>query len=767
MQFDHGRVSLTTCCCISISAIILSFIGCTDRSVWGYAPDEIPVALTEQPEVVLRAITVDTVSEIARLESEWPMVVALLAEKYQRSDLIDPLLEVGFTATDGSLHRMYGELLCERRLNERRYGDAELVAKRLVDEYEADPLMLYYYAQSLYRQEKDAKVLEIVSRLDEAVDFPGQPVSQNGLGTAERREVEILRAVSTARLALDGWDRSMLRLFLDVPISQIHIRAFTFLSDVPGGSEYFSTVEYDLMRSLSLAAAGRYESAYEVLPNEVVDNEEFWTRTVIELIRLVTTQTRRYVDGFEKLKTIANTAGTTDIQSTARFYSGLIARKAGWLWTAADAFENALRIPMTPGVSERVRWYLIDTARMISLPQGIWIISKYGPDIREPEYYDDTFESILSDVTASRSWALFRSLYGHLEKFGSMYIRSMSAHIHASLYEYSYVTSRSDASILVDEYLAIGLNNDGLDTGSTYYRLVSGGELLPGSVIGTLTSDSAAEDNKETEGETLDISAKESGAITGQSPQSGVLKKLLTLGEYRLANVWIGHHNLGDDVASLWETGKGLAEAGFVTDAMRLVDRYRSRFADDSFASGIREMYTLSYPLAYGEAALSAAEAAEVPAALFYAVIREESYFQTEVESVAGAIGLSQLMPATAADMAGRIGMKSYDLTSAEDNATIGAYYLAYCIDLFNSEFLGLIAYNAGLGRVREWLGQYGDLPSPLFLEAIPYPETRTYVRKVVRAMAFYEWLYPDIEPADELPILLPRIDRTESKGNE
>ena len=102
--------------------------------------------------------------------------------------------------------------------------------------------------------------------------------------------------------------------------------------------------------------------------------------------------------------------------------------------------------------------------------------------------------------------------------------------------------------------------------------------------------------------------------------------------------------------------------------------------------------------------------------------------------------------------------MEAVDLDRPEDNLSIGAAYLGYCIRLFESEILGLVAYNAGLGRVRQWVAQFGDLDFPLFLQAIPFAETRHYVRKVTRALWFYLALYGDIASAAEMPLVLPSL---------
>jgi soluble lytic murein transglycosylase len=159
-------------------------------------------------------------------------------------------------------------------------------------------------------------------------------------------------------------------------------------------------------------------------------------------------------------------------------------------------------------------------------------------------------------------------------------------------------------------------------------------------------------------------------------------------------------------------------------------------------------------------------------AEILYGLIHTESLFMSDVSSWVGAIGLVQLMPATAEEMAGRIvrqGGPDYrgsetNLRDPEINIHIGSYYLRYLTQQMQSPMLALLAYNGGMGRVRRWLAadrRRGVLPLDLFLETVEYTETREYGRRVLAAAAAYGYLYygmsmeevaADIYPADRHP---------------
>ncbi len=139
---------------------------------------------------------------------------------------------------------------------------------------------------------------------------------------------------------------------------------------------------------------------------------------------------------------------------------------------------------------------------------------------------------------------------------------------------------------------------------------------------------------------------------------------------------------------------------------------------------------------------------------LFHALVREESNFNREIVSFAGAYGLSQLMPATAQQTAGWLGMKvaTKDLVDPATNLTIGGRYLeAMHAQLAGSPYLALAAYNGGAGNVNKWLTAQGDVPTDEFVESIPFDETRGYVTRVMGTWQTYRWQFDDGAPFPDL----------------
>lgn len=132
--------------------------------------------------------------------------------------------------------------------------------------------------------------------------------------------------------------------------------------------------------------------------------------------------------------------------------------------------------------------------------------------------------------------------------------------------------------------------------------------------------------------------------------------------------------------------------------------------------------------------------------ALIHAIVRQESLFQRDAVSSAGARGYMQLMPATAKQVAKQLGIKKFrtsDLSDPQINLRLGSAYLDKRIDDLGSLPLAIASYNAGIGNVRDWLETLGDprqgsIDMIDWIEMIPVAETRNYVQRVLENLQVY-----------------------------
>ena len=129
------------------------------------------------------------------------------------------------------------------------------------------------------------------------------------------------------------------------------------------------------------------------------------------------------------------------------------------------------------------------------------------------------------------------------------------------------------------------------------------------------------------------------------------------------------------------------------------------------------------------------------------ALVRQESRFQPDIQSVVGAVGLMQVMPETGEWISGQIGQDSYSLSKPADNVKFGTWYLDFSHSTYNDNSLYAVAsYNAGPGAVSRWIDEKDFSSADEFVEQIPYPETKGYVESVFGGYWNYLRLYdPEI----------------------
>lgn len=150
------------------------------------------------------------------------------------------------------------------------------------------------------------------------------------------------------------------------------------------------------------------------------------------------------------------------------------------------------------------------------------------------------------------------------------------------------------------------------------------------------------------------------------------------------------------------------------------------------------------YPIRYGDEIEEHASKNGLDPNLVRALILQESYYNPEAKSHVGATGLMQLMPATANDHARRlrIPFASSRLENPDVNIALGTYHLRMLLGLFDGSVpLAVASYNAGQGNVMKWRRAAPRKPMDEFLESIPFPETRNYVKRVTMLRATYRRL--------------------------
>jgi soluble lytic murein transglycosylase len=170
------------------------------------------------------------------------------------------------------------------------------------------------------------------------------------------------------------------------------------------------------------------------------------------------------------------------------------------------------------------------------------------------------------------------------------------------------------------------------------------------------------------------------------------------------------------------------------------------------------------YPMPYPELMAATSAPLGMDPAWIYGLIRQESRFMEDVRSNVGAIGLMQLMPATARFVAHRIGLENYRADRIADvrvNLRLGTEYLKLVFDDQDAQpLLASAAYNAGPARIRKWRAALArPLDGAVFVETIPIGETREYVKRVLFNTVVYGTLLqrPDVSLQSLLGPVVPK----------
>jgi soluble lytic murein transglycosylase len=181
--------------------------------------------------------------------------------------------------------------------------------------------------------------------------------------------------------------------------------------------------------------------------------------------------------------------------------------------------------------------------------------------------------------------------------------------------------------------------------------------------------------------------------------------------------------------------------------------------------SGYTNDIDLRFPLLYRDIVEANAEAHDLDPSWIYGVMRQESGFVVDARSAAGALGLMQLLPHVGRMTARRLNLAIADkdaLLEVENNLRLGSAFLQNLLHRYNGhELLATAAYNAGPNRVKTWLPRDKPIDADVWVETIPYDETREYVKNVMAYTVVYDHRLqrPLVRLCERMPAVAPKPD--------
>ncbi|MCL2411141.1 MAG: lytic transglycosylase domain-containing protein [Treponema sp.] len=432
-----------------------------------------------------------------------------------------------------------------------------------------------------------------------------------------------------------------------------------------------------------------------------------------------------------------------DLRYRLTFFAGRISRRHGGQnnqglnQQGISFFERALALQKNQDVPNRIQidacvWYILDMS--VNGPHENFInrLEQFIPLWYRPNTFNGVMERFLNRLVTARNWTGIYRVLNLLKDSNANVPRSSYAWITARAIEEGFL-SAEDLNRPEHDYLdslhfaRVAYDSSGvIIIPALHYRMESARRLeLP--FLPTMS---------------------ENNSPPPPSPRLDFLLGFFRYGAENLALPFVRAMENEMAIYELRATAQAFAAAGMHPQAMRLISLFINR---EGYTLERRDM-EIMFPRPYKELTETAASQFNIPPYLLFGLIRTESAFQSAVVSHAGAVGLTQLMPSTAREMAERIrrtGSHNFlgpggavDSTDPFLNIYIGSFYFNHLMSRFNyDKMLVLMAYNGGQGRVRRWLNT-NNLPIDLFVETVPIFETRDYGKRVLAVAAIYQALY-------------------------
>lgn len=447
-----------------------------------------------------------------------------------------------------------------------------------------------------------------------------------------------------------------------------------------------------------------------------------------------------YLNNAQNLTMLAKDFQNTSIEFYFWFYAGRLFEKTGiYFAKSKECFEKAIETADSDTKKDNALWYLLDTMLDYQLDFLVSNIQEYAKQFNNPEYFDDFFDKLSVTLLSSARWKAFQIIYKKIDGYAT----------DESVAKFAFIFAR-----LAQEKMS---NADEKQINEAFLRAIQSGSALYYKILSTcqLNFDdeqvqkimycpvmSKEQRNKKmsemmTENEPLADSLMEGYVIFGFPELIYEEWQTLFPNLSEKTNFYLAEF--------LYNCGKTDSQNRFYTQSLRIAAK------EYNYSAGMltKKEMKLVFPSCYSDEIEKFAAEYMISPNIMFALVRSESFFDPNIKSAVGAVGLTQLMEFTANDVARKLKITDYSLVDVETNLQIGTYYLSELLNRCDNSLLqAFFSYNAGITRVRRWLksslaefGTKNKLPMDLFLETLPYTETREYGRKLVSAATMYDFL--------------------------
>jgi soluble lytic murein transglycosylase-like protein len=717
-------------------ASLLPFIitGCAERTILGYGLMEFKQKIQSGDHAFLTHIDYEKyhIDDIKQLGDGAAFYMHFIFQKLNLKQLAYALLELEMKQGVAPWNQEAGLLLVDYLYNEDENKQTADYARYFLNRFPDSQLrseVEKLFIQALYWEKEDVQVLKAIS------DYLKAYEDDNYFN--EQGEMILFKAVGAYRLKLPGWADYFRELFLKVDASELHKRAYSFLTQDDSILSNFLSWEADLFKAKNYMARGLEVEAINLMKAvfNQLDVTRFESVVLIRDFGYTSFQTGGSKQDAQVLVTLAvklsNPEKLIALEFAARVY-----RKINQNQQAETLFRQVASGSEDPEQKDRVNWFLLDIGIRTNSHTIIPLIRQISQDWSDAQYFADILDSYVSKVLTNREWDKIQELYNMLRNTTLDEITARLCYILAKAIDLGYLNAEGQKK---EEYLE-ELLNQAINKDSYRYYLVLCSALL-----------------KQTP-----IFYKEKATESYQCQKKTDTEKLVCgffdYGLDRQAyNLMVEKQAEIEENTILYALNR-LYNREFFYEAIHLLNILYFRRNRDYYS----EEMSIYYPLAYGIPIRDLAKKYGIYDFVLNALVRQESAFDKDIVSYAGAVGLSQLMPATASDVAKRLGIEQVDLNDALQNLEMGAWYFKEQLKRFHSLPLALAAYNAGPTRVRNWANELNFLPIDLLVEAIPLSQPRNFIKRIFVSTIIYNNYYLQRDPLEVLDAFFPSLNNKE-----
>jgi len=706
---------------------LLSLAGCSSANVWNIPTAVFKEKIKSGNFNFLLNLNFNELKleDVRKVGPEAPFFFYYIFKELKINDKALSMLKIAWQKSSGLWNRKAGLLLIAELIKKNHYEEAVSTADKYLKKYresEAFSTALRLKLEALYWQKNDSDVLKMLVRGKQYLNPQKDP------------ELKLFRAVVSCRLARENWQNLFRDLFFNEKDSYLHSRAYAFLRLKNKRLESFMLWEKIFFHAKDLLARGKKPEAVDLY--EKAFNEGYETLfsgstvSIMDYARacMAAGVNKRGADFlFNLSKKLKKPEKLTAEEMAARMY-----RKINILKRAQILLDDVINLTLSDSQRDRALWFKIKIDNTRSYKNAYKTIIATYSLWSNPDYFSDILDDVVSELVYHREWNKLYTLYRVTEKNGpeDIYTRIF------------YIMKKASSSGL----FSVSKFKETDNSDKNHFEVYSMDSSFKDIFNYYFLLDYFTEQNNTGRAETLNLTEllsklKKEPAKKGKRQESD---------EFALVNGFISYGMPDRAYRRAMENGKKFKNDELFKVALLFMRRGSFRQSLNLtrlYLKNLNRTPTDSelkayYPEIFTDSIEKYSKRANIPDFILYSLVREESHFDKDIVSRAGAVGLMQLLPVTAEDAAKKIKLESIDLKNPDENINLGTKHLGDLYRRLKNMPKAILAYNAGLKRLRVWERKLTGLPDELFLEAIPYRETRDYFKKIFISSIFYASLY-------------------------